>query len=793
MLRNYLLIAFRTMARHPGYTALNVVGLALGLACAFFILHFVQDERSYDRFHPHADRTYRLVADQYTASDTSYAAITSAPMAPAVAAEFPEVEAFTRLFPVQPLVARGDLWRYEERVFFADSTFFEVFHFPLVAGDPATALRGPGSLVLTEAAAQRYFGLEDPMGQALTLVGGTPFTVTGVLAPVPARSHLDFDILISHASWEAEEDNWFWFGWQSYVLLRPESDAAALEQKLPELVERHAGERMRQAEFSFDIRLQPLTSIYLHSDREEAAGTRVGRASTLAVFSLIALFTLLLAGVNFTNLATARAASRAKEIGVRKATGATRRQLSAQFLGESVIMSLLAAVSAAALVVAFRGPYGALSGKALPLSAEALGGHALALLGLAVGVGLLAGAYPALVLSSLRPASVLKGRFQGSGRGAFLRKGLMVVQFAITSVLLIGTGVVYSQLAFLRGSALGVDADRLLVLDFRGDAEVHRQREVLRAAFAALPGVEAASFSAAVPGHIPSNLTTEVEAAGGGHVVSNLDTYFVDHDFLDAFGVELVAGRSFSRDLPTDSLSAWLVNEAAVRHFGWGTAEDALGKRLRRGSEEGEVIGVVADFHTASLHRAVGPLALQVRPWYRMLTLRVRTDDLPRTLAAVEAVWAGVVAHRPVESFFLDRQFAAQYRAEEQFVRAFGVFAGLAVVIACLGLFGLVAFAVQQRTKEIGIRKVLGARALGLAALLTRDYLALVLAAFVLAVPVGVLGMRRWLAGFAYAVEVEAWVVLVAGLLVALVATLTVGAQALRAAAADPVRSLRSE
>jgi putative ABC transport system permease protein len=793
MLRNYLRIALRNARRQPGYTAINVVGLALGLACAFFILHFVQDERSFDRFHDNADRIYRVVSDQYTASDTSYASITSLPMAPALEAEFPEVEHAVRLFATYPLVERGEQRFHEERVYLADASIFEVFDFPLVAGDPTTALVDPGSIVLTEALAQKYFGGEEPLGQTLLIGRELSFTVTGLLAPIPRNSHLQFDALISHSSWQRREDNWLWFGWRTYVLLQPGHDPAELERKLPDFVQRHAGERMELAGFSFDLKLQPLTDIYLHSDRVEAAETVVGRASTVYIFSIIALFTLLLAGVNFTNLSTARAASRAKEIGVRKATGAMRGQLAAQFLGESLFLSLLAVVGATVLVLLFSGPYEALSGKVLDPSVAALGGYGVSLLGLALAMGLLAGIYPALVLSSLRPVEVLKGRYQTSARGTALRKGLVVVQFAITSALLIGTGVVYMQLDFLRKASLGVDAEQLYVLDFRGDQDVRQQSEAIRGVLTALPGVEAASFSAVVPGRSPSNLTTNVEVADGERIVSNLDTYFVDEDFFETFGAELVAGRGFSRDFATDSLAAWVVNEAAVAHFGWGTPEAALGRRLSRDSDEGQVIGVVEDFHFASLHQTVTPLALQIRPWYEYVTLRVRTDDLPRTLAAIQTAWADMVPHRPFEAFFLDERFAAQYQAEERFGRAFGIFAFLAIVIACLGLFGLVAYAVQQRTKEIGVRKVLGAQVPQLAVLLSRDFVVLVLVAFVVAAPVAYLGMQRWLASFAYHVELEPWVFVAAGALVLLIALATASIHTVRAAMADPIEALRSE
>ncbi len=793
MLQNYLRVALRHLRKNKVATAINVGGLALGLACAFFILGFVQDERSYDHFHENADRIYRLVADQYTAADTAYVAITSAPMGPALAAEFPAVQRAVRLYPTSALFERGSRRFQEEQVFYADSTLFDVFTFPLLSGDSKIALREPYSVVLTEATARKYFGEEDALGQTLLLDGEQPYTVTGVMAPIPHNSHLQFEALLSHTSWESEEDNWFWFGWHTYLLLPPAYDAAVLKRELPGFMERHVGERMREIGFSFALSLQPLKRVYLNAGREGAMGP-VGSATNLYIFSAIALFTLLMAGVNFVNLSIARAASRAKEVGIRKVSGSTRAQLAGQFLSESVVLSLLALAMAAVLVLVFREPYTAISGKTLDLYGGALVSHGAFLLWLALGVGLLAGIYPALVLSSFRPVVVLRGHYQTSARGAGLRKALVVVQFAITFGLLVGTGVVYTQLDYLKGKSLGVDAEQLLVLDFRSDESVRQRYESVQTEFVRIPGVEAASFSSVVPGVNPWNLTTSVEGVEGALRESNLDMYFVDHDFFRTFGVTAVAGRGFSRDFPSDAVNGYVVNTAAVQHFGWGTPEEALGKRMVRGEAEGQVIGVVEDFHVESFHQTVGPLALQVRPTaYRFLTLRVGTAELPRTLEAVEDTWARVVPSRPLERFFLDDRFAEQYRAEERFGRVFGVFAALALVIACLGLFGLSAFTAQQRTKEIGVRKVMGATVTMIVALLSKDFAKLVLTAFVVAAPVAYFLMGNWLEGFAYHIMLGPGVFLLAGVGALFIALLTVSYHALRAATADPVKSLRSE
>ncbi len=804
MLKNYLTVALRSLRRQKGYAALNVVGLAVGLACCGFIGLYVQDELSYDRFNERADRIVRVVREIRSGGEEIDSAPTSAPMAPALEAEFPEVEHAVRLVMASGLLERvsgTERVRYQEpAVAYGDAAIFEVFSFPLVAGDPARALVEPNAVVLTESLARKYFGDTDPMGQPLRLDDQVTLTVTGVMRDVPPTSHLAFDAVVSFATWEAMAPSWLITEWNAnylytYLLLPKAYDPADLEAKLSAFVDRHLGEVAHATFESLALRLQALTGIYLHSDLQGEAGP-TGDPTRLYVFSLVGVFILLIACVNFTNLATARAAQRAKEVGLRKAIGAWRSQLIGQFLAESVLVSLAAFVLALGLSQLLLPAFNALAGKDVGTLWSYGGRYALLLAGLALVVGLGAGSYPAFVLSGFRPAAVLRGPFRGSRQGALLRKGLVVVQFAVTIVLLVGTGVVHRQLGYMRGQGLGFDQEQLLVVDFQGDTGVQEQWEGVAHALAGARGVAAVAFSSAVPGERQSQFSIVYEGPDGTEQRGEMNEYAVDYDFAPTYGLTVVAGRNLSAEVPTDTSRAYLLNEAAVAALGYRTPEEVIGRRFHIGGmdETGEVVGVVRDFHYHGLRERVEPLVLHVLPsFYGYVTVRVRADAAGEAVAALEQVWAEAVPQRPFEYQFLDERFDEQYRAEEQFGRIFSVFAGLAIFVACLGLFGLASFTAVQRTKEVGVRKVLGASAASIVALLSRDFLKLVAVAFVVAVPVAYWGMSRWLDGFAYRVTIGPGVFALAGGLTLLISLVAVSAHTLRAATADPVKSLRYE
>ena len=798
MLKNYIKVALRAMRKQTVYSVINVAGLSIGIACCCFIFLYVQDEFSYDQYHANADRIVRIAEDLKTSSETLYQATSSPPMGAAFVNDFPEVLDKVRFTSTSGLFQYQDRRFQEDNLFFADSSVFEVFSFELLQGNPKTALVAPWSLVLTEAAARKYFDDESPLGQTLTDEDNNTFTITGIMAEVPRNSHFTFDGLISFSTWETfypDTDNaWFWNGFYTYLLLEEGTDKTVLEAKVPDFIERHMGEQSRQIGMGYEmLPLIPLTDIHLTSHRTWELATN-GNRLYLYIFSAVAVFILLIACINFMNLATARSAERAKEVGLRKVVGAKRVQLTGQFLSESFLMTVLAMLLALGLCWVLMPFFNTLTEKSLGLGSLLNRTNGTWLIGVVLVVGVVAGGYPALVLSGFRPVRVLKGQFRSTDQGALLRKGLVVFQFAVSMILIVGTAVVMQQLSYLQAQNLGFTQEQMLVLNYNYDDEVQRHAEAIKQTFLTHPGVVRAATSMTTPGTEPTNLFTRVEIDEGDEREANLNYYPVDFDFIDTYDLEVLAGRGFSRDFPTDTLESIVINEAMLAHFGWATPEEALEKKFIRGRSTMKVIGVVRDFNYRSLREHVQPLGLFIGPgWTRYLSLRLRTDALQSTMAAIEHQWEALVPQRPFDAFFLDDHFNRQYRAEERFAALFRYFAGLGILIACLGLFGLASFTAQQRTKEIGVRKVLGATVGQILVLLSKDFARLVLIAFVVATPVAYFAMDWWLASFAYRADMEAWLFMIAGLLAFVIAGLTVSYQALKAAYANPVEALRYE
>lgn len=812
MLKSNLSVAVRNVRKHKLYSSINVLGLTIGVACCLLIGLYVLHERSYDRFHAKADRVYRLLYHERQGTGVprpaadEYLVWGSAAHAPLLEADFPEIERAVRLSGRhEVLVARDDRRFQEERYFFADPAFFEVFSFPLLRGNPETVLAGPRTAVLSETAARRYFGDADPIGQTLSLESGEgqgDVTVSGIMADVPANSHLDFDILFSMDTFEQrarDNDQAYKFDARgyadffTYVLLKEGTSAEMVAEKLPEFVQRHYAEGLKDPPRSYGLALEPLTEAY-HSPagrRQPLHAGPMGNPTNLYLFSFIGLFILVIACFNFTNLATARSVGRAKEVGVRKTVGASRGGLIGQFLVEAILLTSVATVIAALLAWVLLPLFRTLAGKeisALPLWDPAM---IAAILGGAVLLGLFAGAYPAFVLSRFRPSQVLKGTIQTSGAG--LRKAMVAFQFMMSIALIVGTVVVHDQLEYLRDHPLGFEDRQQLVLDFGGDPRVRDEIEAVKQEFEALPGIDAASAARSVPGGYFPDAGSAIEAPDGTMRDVSLGLFEVDQEFLTQLGVEVVAGRLFSPEIATDTEQALVVNAAAAREMGYADPAELVGKRFRQWGREGEIVGVVDDFNFESLQHEVTPLSFRVSPWLRFLVLETSTADAAETVALVQARWNELVPYRPFMYSFLDQSFDALYRDEDRFGALFGTFAALAIFIACLGLFGLAAYSVQQRTKEIGIRKALGATAASVAALFSRDFLKLVLVGFVVAVPVAYLAMSRWLDGFAYRIDIGPGIFLLAGGLALLVAVLTVSYQSARAARLDPVKTLRYE
>ena len=788
MLKNYLKTAFRSLKRRKSYTLINVVGLAVGIACTIMILLWVLDELSYDRFHEKAERLYRVEEDQNYSGRTFRVVVTPPAAAPAFEADVPEVVRATRYMGTGNLLLRvGETSFPEDGVKIVDPAFLSMFSFPLVAGDPATALATPKSLVLSETTAQKYFRDEDPMGQTVTINDQYELTVTGVLHDVPVNSSLQFDLLLSTEfliSLGNQLDNWGGNSLQTYVELTPNQPVGPVNRKLTDLL--HAN-----LDTDTELVLRPVTDIHLHTyiGFEQEAGA----VKYVYIFSVIALFVLLIACINFTNLVTARSADRAQEIGMRKAVGARRAHIALQFLGESLFLAVVAVLLGIGLVVLLLDPFNTLAGKDITLAALGRWDFVLGVLGVVVLTGLIAGSYPALFLSSFRPSQVLKGGRASGMKRSLLRRVLVVTQFGLSIFLIIGTGIVYQQLHYMKNKNLGFEKDHLLYMGLR--SELREAYPTLREEWERHPSIASVTASRMRPTLIGSN-------AGGASWEGKdpeqdvlIGYSAVDYDYVETLQIELVEGRSFSRDYPsdvtTDSMSAFIVNEEVADLM---DKESVVGEQFSFLGRAGHIVGVMKNFHFLPLQTEIGPLALYLHPpSANYAIVRVKPGNMEASLAYLRSTWEEVVPDYPFEYRFLDEDVDASVQSEARLGKLAGIFSGLAVLIACLGLLGLAAFTAETRTKEIGIRKVLGASVPGLIALLSKDFLKLVAVAFILAAPLAYLVMQRWLDDFAYRIDIPWWIFLLAGLAALGIALLTVSGQALRAALTDPIKSLRYE
>ena len=805
MLRNYLKIAWRNLLRNKTFTAINIIGLAVGLATCLLIVLFVMHELSYDRYNTHADRLYRMTIHAQIGGNELNAAQVSIPAGPALLRDYAGVEAITRLYTDGTFIVKHGKETYkEEHVVFPDSNFFAVFSIPVLKGNPKTVLTEPNTVVITETIARKYFGVQDPIGQTLTLGSRGLFRVTGVCRDVPANTHFHFDIFGSVRSLQLR-DTWLSSGTLTYMLLRRGYSIEQLTAKMPGFVNKYVGPEMQQvlgmslAEFSrkgdyFGFRFQPVTDIHLRSNLDEEIEPN-SDIKYVYIFSIIALFMLLVAGINFMNLSTAGSAGRAKEVGIRKVLGSVQQQLVGQFLSESVLVTFMALLVALVLVVVLLPSFNQLSGKQFGFSTIVSGWMLPGILLTTLLIGLLAGSYPAFFLSAFKPVSVLKGSVRTGFKSGWLRNTLVTIQFVVSISMIVGTLVVYQQLQFIQNKKVGFDKDQVLVLHDtytlgpKANAfktELLKLSQVVNVTMAGY--LPAGASNTGADGFLPEN--------GGPQAIPYRNkTYYVDENYLPTLGIGLAEGRNFSKAFPSDS-AAVLLNEAAAKQFGW---KNPIGKRLGivgNGDPASKrvytVIGVVKDFHFASMHQTIEPLVLEYGTDNYQMALRIQTADIPGLLKTVEKVWKGQTDN-PFAYSFLNERFNAVYQSEQRVGQLFGLFAGLTVIISCLGLFGLAMFTTQQRTKEIGVRKVLGASVSSIVALLSKDFLKLVLVAIVIASPIAWWAMNRWLQDFAYKIDIEWWVFAVAGLLAVGIALLTVSLQSIKAALMNPVKSLRSE
>jgi len=795
MIKNYLKIAWRNIRKQKFYSFINILGLTIGMTCCFLIFMYVRFELSYDSFHKNKDRIYRVVTDVKTPTELIEADITSAPMGPNIKADFPEVVSSVRINQSNTLVTIGSNKYDEDKMVYADATFFDVFSFSLIRGNAKEALTAPFTAVLTESNAKRYFGSEDPIGKTFQIDGGkATIKVTGLMKDVPENSHLPFDMVLSLATAEAMGQNltesWGNFGMLTYLLLTPGTDPAKLEKKLPAFMESHIGSTMKGNNMFYTLHLEPLKDVYMTSKRNAPVK---GSMTNIYIFSIVAILILLIAVINFVNLATARATERAREVGVRKSVGAYESQLTFQFLCETMLLSLFAFVLSVALSQLLLPPFNLLAGKEIAYNIFSTGAIVWFLF-IAIGVGLLAGIYPALVLSSYKPVVVLKGAFSSSNKGLFLRRGLVVFQFVITIVLIVGVMIVYYQLLYLQGRDLGFKKEQQLVVEFGGVNNMKERWHDIKQQVLNVQGVSGVTFSSAIPGRFQNSAYSNIEMKNGEMQASNINLYFVDYDFIKQYEIKMVAGRAFLPEMATDSTQAMLVNEAVVSSLGYNKPEEIIGMKFDQWGRKGTIIGVMKNFNYRSLKETVSPLTMRIEPEaFSPLTITVDPKNIKKVIAGVEAIHNRYVPEGRFNYFFVNDDFDRQYRGDFRFGQLVLTFAILAIFLATLGLLGLISYIVIQRTKEIGIRKVLGASVNNILLLLSTDFIKLIAIALVVATPLAWYLMYKWLQDFAYRIDMPWWVFLAAGSVAVVIALATVSIQTMKAAMTNPVKSLRTE
>jgi len=808
MLYSYFRTAIRNFLKHKGYTLLNITGLTLGMVSSLFIWQYVKYERSYDAFHSKAKDIYRVEYDQYQQGKLRFECAAAVPaVGPALKNNFPEVLQFTRLFPVDGIMSyespdRGLVAFREDKMQITDTSVFDVFDFQLVSGNPSTALLGPNKAVISQRAAKKYFGDENPIGKFMRWSNqNMQFEITGVIDDVPVNSHIKFDILFSYETLnvltgdDSQETAWGWYDFNTYVLLKPGADGRSLQAKWDQWLTEQRQEDWKKFNGKQDFLLQPLLDIHLGKVllQESEPDERGDRESVYAL-SFIALFILIIAWVNYINLATARSFDRANEVGVRKVMGAMRNQLVKQFLSESLMINLFAAILAIGLVRLLWPSFVQLSGRPIPLEYLSQPQFWLSLLTLFAMGSVLSGFYPAIVLSSFKPISVLKGKVMHTTHGNILRRGLVVFQFAASICLIVGSIVVYQQLSYMQNRDLGVNIAETLVVRSPGsnDSTFERRMESFRVETMRIPGVTMMTASTNVPGD-------EIFWAGGIRRLergreTNISGYTVgiDQNYIAAFGLKVLAGRSFSIDFPGDEHRI-ILNRSMAEALDWKDPEEAIGRQVVQGDTL-EIVGVIENYHQMSLKESITPLVYRYRPYRsQFFAFKIEGGKYKEVLAGLEEPWKAFFPGNPIDYFLLDQFFNRQYDGEQRFGRIFSLFTTLAIFIASLGLFGLASFMTIQRTKEIGIRKVLGSSASGIVMLLSRGFVQLVLIANVIAWPLAWWLMNRWLDGFPYRVELQPLVFLAAGLGVVVIAFVSVGYQTMKAAVMNPAQTLRTE
>ncbi len=803
MLKNYLKIALRNLTRNKSYSFINIFGLSIGITCFILISLYVAHELSYDTFHDNGDRLYRVVESYNSEQQETWYATTFSALAPTLKNEFPSLKHVSHVYPTNGLITGGDNQKFQEDgIIYADSSFFEMFSFPLISGNPSSVLSKPMTVVITPQIAAKFFGEENPVGKSISFAGqrgSFEFEITGVAETPPSNSHIQFDYIFSYESLRSirpwEYNKWYYPPMYTYIELTSNESLSDLKAAFPAFQQKYVGAEAHLR----NLNVQPISEIRLFSDyQNELSAT--SDISYIYLFSAIGIFILLIACINFMNLATAKSMKRSREVGMRKTLGARRPQLIWQFLGEAFIITLISLLLAV-LIAELTLPYfNEISGKVLSLGSIDILGFVLSGIAIVVIVGLMAGSYPAFYLSSFRPISVLKGSTDtGNKSSTLFRKGLVVFQFFISTGLIFGTFVVTQQLDFLQNERLGFNKEQVAVIPVRETTDQFNikslKEEILR-----IPGIESASAVSGVPG-----ISSGIHSFGAVPKDNRKDTLGVmtitsDHSFVETLKLNVLEGRDFSEAFSTDEAQAFIINQTAAEKFGW---DNPIGEELTLRfyvndlvEKEGVVIGMVEDFQYHSLHSEIDPILIQVFSatyYHDYLAIRFTSDNVQSSLSAVEEKWSVFNPNRPFEYTFLDDTFDTMYRAEQQLSMIFNMFAVIAISIACLGLFGLASYSTERRLKELGIRKVLGASASDILTLLSKDFLKLVLIGFLVSVPFAIFFMNKWLQNFADRIEINFALFFFVAIVSISVAIIAVSYQSVRAALMNPVESLKSE
>lgn len=782
MIKNYLNTAFRNLWKHKIYSLINLFGLAMGMACFVLIALFVQDELSFEDFHAKADRLYRISPPDY--------ARTAPLLAPTLKEDIPEVESAVRLMRYFSVVRQENRQFNEDKLFFAEPDFLDMFSLDFVAGPIEPNLDAPNTILISESTAKKYFGTQPAIGKSLYL-DDTQLNVTGVFRDLPAHTHLAIDMVASFKTFEQRRpnlDTWSNNIYYTYALLKENVSANQFQQQANDLISRHIHPLSNRQDYKIEV--QNIRDIHLYSDKDMEL-TANGSMAHVYIFGSIALIVLLVAAINYVNLATARATRRAKEIGVRKSVGAHFGQLVAQFLTESVLLSLLALMVTAIIIKLSLPVLNQLAGKTIAAAVLLQGFTMSLMLVFAILTGLLAGIYPAFVLSSFRPYEVLKGKIKTSCNEFLIRRGLVVLQFSLSMLLIVGAGTVYKQLNFMKDRPLGFDREQILIVPFNWNSDVQQKYELIKEQLLQNPNILAVTSSGDIPGRMATTMSYWAEGMPEDES-RGIQTLYVHEDFVPTYGIELITGKAFNNDIQSYNEEGYLLNAQAVAALGW-TPEAAIGKRFSV-EKGGRIIGVVKDFHFNSLHQSVAPLVIGIRPeWCGYLSLRINTENTGQTLAAVEKIWKDRVPEVPLEHYFLDEEFNHQYLAETRLSKIVAIFSALAVFIAAIGLFGLATFTIERRNKEIAVRKVLGANTMGILAMLAKEFGKPILISVFLAVPVAFWLIDRWLSNFAYHIQMPVLLFVIAGLTVFAIAAMSISFQSIRATRVNPVRWLRNE